>query len=340
MRAPALLAVVLLACGRDDSDSTRASRLVGATAPDSVAVETTVTGVDTSRLVERREYWTQVDTVILPPDDSLPPTASCDSSMKGDLQFYGQFEQSAPFRDWNLNEADASPHKHAYSTEHVSECAGAVRVELRKSDPLEASSHRSEIKIQADSANGGVAGTIRAGVPGTETWFGWSIYVPSDFVFETAGGEQETVTQIKACTTGRSPVWEIQIDKGTFEVNSRWGREGALKIWISQPPHHPGIPITKGAWHHFVLHGKWRGDSTGVLELWMNGTKYVDRQNVPTVWSDCSGGMQSSKVGIYKWSWEGSTSSIVDRRVLWFDSVRMTDGAHGSYATVAPRPRP
>jgi hypothetical protein len=253
----------------------------------------------------------------------------CDS-VKTNLQFLGQFEAPDPFRKWNLNEADGPAYAHAQSTTTLNECAGAVRIELRKSDPFEAGNHRAEIKIQADSANASVAGPIRAGVPGNETWFGWSIYVPSDFVFETAGNNQETVTQIKGCITGRSPVWEVQIDKGTFEVFNRFGASGSL-----QQPMVGSRPITKGAWHHFVLHAVWRSGNTGVLEMWMNGNKFIDRQNTPTIWSDCSGAMQSTKVGIYKWSWDNG-GSIVTTRVLFFDNVRLGTGS-ANYGTVVPR---
>jgi hypothetical protein len=151
-------------------------------------------------------------------------------------------------------------------------------------------------------------------------------------VFETNTNAQETVTQVKPAD-GRSPTWEMQIDKGTFRVISRWGNVNPAPQVIAGTQ-----TITKGAWHDFVFHVKWRGDNTGVMEMWMNGTKFVDRHNVPTAYSDWDSMSITPylKMGIYKWSWK-YTSSIVTHRVLYFDAVRATDGAHGSYSVVAPR---
>jgi hypothetical protein len=256
----------------------------------------------------------------------------CDND-KSDLQFAGIFEGTEPFRPWSVNEADAAPPKPKYSTTVKRDCSGSARMELRKSDPLEASSYRSELKVVRDTANGGVkvpSGTSAIGSYGSEVWMGWSIYVPGDFVFETASGEQETVIQAWS-SCGRSPPWEVQIDKGTFEVISRTGSKGSLKTTVAGTR-----PITKGAWHDFVLHIKWKGNDTGVLEMWMNGTKFISRQNTPTIWSDCTS-INFLKMGIYKWSWKAPTSSKVSTRVLYFDAVRITDGQHGSYSVVAPR---
>jgi hypothetical protein len=224
----------------------------------------------------------------------------------------------------------------------VDECSGSVKFDLRKSDPQEGTSWRTEFKLLPDSANGGVAlrkGTSVAGygpgqagaAVGSEVWAGWSIYVPADFKFDVAG-EPETVAQAwSGCSNGRSPPWEIQIDQGTFEVFSRFQADGANKSLMVGT-----APLTKGAWHKFVWHIKWAKDNTGLLEVWMNGTKIVNRHDVPTIWSDCTT-VSRFKFGIYKWSWNSPTSSVVTNRVLYFDSIRFTDGAHGSYSVVAPR---
>jgi hypothetical protein len=160
---------------------------------------------------------------------------------------------------------------------------------------------------------------------------GWSIYIPSDWVFET-GYAPETVAQVKP-GGGRSPHWEMQIDQGDFKVYSRIGGPSSCCTQTVVGT----SPVTQGAWHDFVTHVTWAGDSTGVLEMWMNGAKFVDLHNVPTAYSDWdSMGPHYLKLGVYKWSWK-SYSSLVTTRVLYFDAVRITDGAHGSYDVVKPR---
>jgi hypothetical protein len=157
------------------------------------------------------------------------------------------------------------------------------------------------------------------------------MYIPADWVFET-GYAPETVAQVKP-GGGRAPTWEIQIDRGEFEVFSRIGGGDSCceETVVGRQP------VTQGAWHDFVMHSHWKGDSTGTLEMWMNGTKFVDRHNVPTAFSDWeSMGTTYLKLGPYKWSWK-SYPSLVTTRVLYLDAVRITDGAHGSYDVVAPR---
>jgi hypothetical protein len=261
--------------------------------------------------------------------------------MKANLQFLGQFDGSAPFRRW-ATKPDAIKYSYmaAPSTAHVRECGSSVRMEVRRADEPNGTAYRTEINLNSDSTNGGVpvpAGRSVAGALGSEVWMGWSIYVPSDFVFETDGDTQETVTQIKSndCAHGRSPPWELQIERDHFRVYTRYGAPGSLVQYVA-----PIKPlIRKGAWHDFVLHIKWSNTGTGILEMWLNGSKFVDRHNVDTIWKDCTA-IVRAKMGIYKWSWDGVQSggpSNVTTRVLYFDAVRVTDGAHGSYDMVAPR---
>ena len=324
LRTGGLLATTLLglACGAGDSP-------IGPEAPAASLDPTSYNASpDSPTVAGNGEEFTSAT--------GMTPSAatSCNTDRTA-LQFGGFFEGSTPFSRWSVNEADATPHSHTHSTSVRRECSGSARIELWKSGPQEGTSYRSEIKVLQDTANGGVSvpsGQSVVGKLGTEMWMGWSIYVPSDFVFETKGNTQETVTQVKAGSSGRGPIWEMQIDKGTFRVASRWGTTNPA------PYAYVGTrPITKGAWHDFVLHAKWASGNTGFIEMWMNGTKFVDRHNVPTAFSDWdSMGTHYLKMGIYKWSWK-YTNSIVTKRVLYFDSVRITNGARGSYGVVAPR---
>jgi hypothetical protein len=271
--------------------------------------------------------------------DALNPavTASgCDTD-KSKLTFYGNFEGTSPWSGWKTGEAlryADQPWSLTAVSSPFRECSRAARFELRKSDVLIGGNHRVELTLNAPGvSNGGVSvpsGVTPIGKLGSEVWWGWSVYVPSDFVFET-GYAPETIMQVTVA--GRSPAFEIQIDKGSFKSYTRsgYGPQGSSTI---KTVNTSTTPITRGKWTTFVVHAKWRSGSDGLVQIWKDGTQIVNR-TAPSAYSDW-GSAPYPKWGIYKWSWMGS-NSIVSKRVLYIDGVRVTDGAHGSYATVAPR---
>ena len=261
-----------------------------------------------------------------------PGSVACDTSRSG-LRFLGNFEQPSPFSDWELEEASSRSWSHTAAT-LSRECKGSVRLELRKSDPEVAGSFRSEIKLNSDTlGNGGVPtpdGMTPIGQLGSEVWWGWSVYIPSDWIFEK---EYAPETLMQVSQTGRSPAFSVGIDGDEFVTETRYGhgrQEEATIITLVTSR----TPVVRGVWTDWVVHAKWSGEGDGVLEVWKNGTQIVNRAG-PTAYSDWTP-RPYPKWGIYKWSWKG-TGSIVTARSLYIDAVRITDGEHGSYAQVAPR---
>ena len=270
--------------------------------------------------------------VVVQDSAPAPESVACDTNTS-DLRFAGNFEQPSPFSDWELEEASARSWSHAAAT-LSRECRGSVRFELRKSDPQVAGSFRTEIKLNSDTlGNGGVPtpdGMTPIGQLGSEVWWGWSVYIPSDWIFEK---EYAPETLMQVSQTGRSPAFSVGIDGDEFVTETRYGhgrQEAATIITLVTSR----TPVSQGAWTDWVVHAKWSGGSDGVLEVWKNGTQVVNRGG-PNAYSDWTP-RPYPKWGIYKWSWNG-TSSIVTTRSLYIDAVRITDGQHGSYAQVAPR---
>jgi hypothetical protein len=257
---------------------------------------------------------------------SVATAVGCDSVKTG-LQLMLQFDGPSPYRYVHRNEADVAVHSHSQSTTTFNECAAAVKFDLRVTDPMEGTAHRVEFKLHPDSGNGTVAlpsGTSVAGYYGSEVWGGWSLYIPSDW---TTAAQSETVIQAwSACSNGRSPPWEIQTSGTLFKVYTRY-QNGTTNVNTMAG----SAQITKGAWHHFVWHHIWKDDATGLLEVWMNGTKFVNRPANATIWRDCHQ-VTRLKFGMYKWSNWGD----VTQRVIYFDNLRFTNGT-GNYNLVVPR---
>lgn len=266
-------------------------------------------------------------------DSSSAPSPMVCDTLRSALLFYGNFEQPSAFAGWRLDEASGRSWSHTADTLHR-ECLGSARIELRKSDPLVAGNHRSEIKRGTGVANGSVplpqGYSLPIGHLGSEVWWGWSVYIPPDWEFEPEYAP-ETIMQV--AQGGRSPVFSLGIDGGNFYTETRfgYGAQGAASITTLVTS---STPITRGVWTDWVVHAKWSGGSDGVLQIWKNGIQIVNRTG-PTAYSDWPPNPYP-KWGIYKWSWSG-TRSIVSTRSLNIDAVRVADGAQGSYAVVAPR---
>lgn len=276
------------------------------------------------------------------PAPELPPApepGGCDTD-KSKLTFYGSFEAPSPWDTWRLDEATPDPSEtwglNALASP-TRECGQAARIELRESDGIIAGNHRREIKLQntgASGGNGGVpvpSGVTPIGGLGSEVWWGWSVYIPSDWVFETRWAP-ETIMQV--VQAGRSPAFSVGIDGANFYTETRYGygSQGSSTISVVQTS---TTPVTRGAWTDFVVHAKWSAGDDGLLEIWKDGRQIVSRHG-PTAYRDWSSAPYP-KWGIYKWSWTTTSNSIVSERALLIDAVRITDGAHGSYDVVAPR---
>jgi hypothetical protein len=266
-----------------------------------------------------------------------PPTGGCDS-VKSALQFAGNFEGGSPWSGWDITQVGAA----SWNLQNVSspqrECAKAARIELRRTDPIIAGNNRAQIQVQQTGfGNGGVSvpsGETISGGMGDERWIGFSVYIPSDWVFETGYAPEviwETLDGV------RSPPLALEVNGTNWMIHNTTGHGSQNDpSWVSRYDY---SPVQRGAWTDWVVHVKWSGGSTGVLQVWKNGSMIVNRSNTWTTYTD-TGNYTKPLWGIYKWSWNASTSggnSIVSSRTLYIDNVRVTDGAHGSYAAVAPR---
>jgi hypothetical protein len=220
------------------------------------------------------------------------------------------------------------------STSLAREGGRAARIELRQSDPIIAGSHRAQLQYDVSGkGNGGVpvpSGESPAGKLGSERWIGFSVYIPSSWTFETSYAP-ETIWEI--LNGVRSPFMEIQISGSNWQFINRTGCCSQNDpSWQQQTFN---TPVQRGQWTDWVIHYKLGTGTSGFLEVWKNGVQIVNKQNTWTTWTDLSS-FSKPLWGIYKWSWSGS-GSITNERDLLIDAIRITDGAHGSYATVAPR---
>ncbi|MEU9574777.1 heparin lyase I family protein [Streptomyces massasporeus] len=173
----------------------------------------------------------------------------------------------------------------------------AARFELRKTDPIVSSSKRAEISQRDEQpAN-------------AERWYGFSINLASSWAYDTSA---EIVSQWHQCDTacpGGSPPLALLTDEGRWKIDFR-GQFLDLGAY------------TTGVWVDWVFHVTWRTDSSGVLQVWKNGERVVNRTGATH-----DGGPRSPyfKFGIYKWDWNTGAPSSTTQRVMYYDALRLGD---------------
>jgi hypothetical protein len=100
-------------------------------------------------------------------------------------------------------------------------------------------------------------------------------------------------------------------------------------------------PIIKDAWVQFVWEIKHSYKADGFVRLWINDTQVINHSG-PNEYNDVQ--LPYWKMGIYKWAWQGTGTTMVSKRVLYYDDVRI-GGTGVTYsdmvpATTAPIPTP
>jgi hypothetical protein len=250
------------------------------------------------------------------------------------LAFLGDFENG--FTGWNTSEHCCS-YSQGLVSDPVRAGRNALRIELRREDPQVALGPRSELI----AFPGNIPTTERTPVGGVgdEVWWGLSIYVPTDWQYDTLPEIVHQVHEqpdIELGETWRPPPFALQVRGNAWEVWNRWDPEPLTGTTLT--PDQQALlwsgPIAKGRWTDWIVHAKWAFDSAGVLEVWRDDTKVVEKRG-PNAYNDRNS--MYLKVGIYKWPWKAApTPSDPAVRVVYYDEVRIAAG-QGRYSAVAPR---
>lgn len=200
----------------------------------------------------------------------------------------------------------------------------AAKFTLYKDDPDASNSRRAELRLNAVPTK-------------SEYWYGFSIYLPLEFVKDTSF---EIVTQWNAKPDRdlgedwRSPQMSLTTQNGQWKVHRLWDPKPVTRN--NTPAGKESIDLGKyqtAVWTDWVFHVKWSYKSDGLVEVWKNG-KLVIRKTGPNTYNDRIGPYQ--KFGIYKPEWKyNRDESITTKRVVYFDSVRMGN-ASSNYEDVAP----
>lgn len=223
---------------------------------------------------------------------------------------------------------DISPnHPAEVVTQPVRKGRHAVRITLAPGD-IAASKERAELKI-GDKEIERVHGR-----QGGEIWYGWSLFLPPDYV-HPSGGQFQIVSQWHHRPPPRSvtaipgkPSHVTGPPPLALYLAPQEGRD--VLILIGQPspqapPRHLGArPIRRGTWTDLVFHLRSSTGSDGFVEAWLDGLPLTaGRMYGPTLYNPESNYL---RLGLYR------RKGVPTTNHLYYDEVRLG----GSYHAVAP----
>jgi len=196
---------------------------------------------------------------------------------------------------------------------HGNNCA---RFELHKTDPIVSGSVRAE--IQPDNYTD---------LETSELWYGFSVYL-ENWATDDFG---ESVPIQWQDVDGSCPPLSIQSYDDHLHLK-QCINGGTLDNDLGSVPNNQ--------WIDFVIHVKWSASGTissgsGQIQLWMNGTKLVDKNNIRT---NSTGGSYL-KFGMNKFNWDGTSglTSSQTQRIFYVDDFRMSNTVgSGGYNDVDP----
>jgi hypothetical protein len=192
------------------------------------------------------------------------------------------------------------------TAEQVKAGSNALRMEVRSTDAQTSGSIRSEITLDSDPLN-------------QDRWYGFSLYL-KDWVDDDAG---EVVYQWHPDNSNGSAAMALLTNGGRFTYVTNNNGTTSNNTYTDLGP------VISNRWVDFVIHIRWATDSTGLLQVWMNGNQLINRSAVKT-----AALTSYFKLGIDKFGWL-SQASPVTQRVSYYDEVRIGN-ASATYNDVAP----
>lgn len=157
-----------------------------------------------------------------------------------------------------------------YSANRYKPTGKAMKVEIQVGD-VAAAANRSEVLARFPGSFSGTSYEKWDDPIGSVRWYGFSVYIPSDFTTDATGVNWLTILQLKGYQGGSPPI-SIAIKRSNFRLD---GTRGANSGNI---PNDGTIgPITKGAWHRIVFGVKLSTTNNGWVEAWFNGVNTIPR---------------------------------------------------------------
>jgi hypothetical protein len=169
----------------------------------------------------------------------------------------------------------------------------SARFELRDTDPMNNSGTRAEITFPTTTS--------------LNRWYSYAL------LFDSANYKKdwsdEVITQWHQ-GGGKTPALCLRTKNDRLYLR-------IMGVWFDL------CGLDKGKWHTYVMHIKHSSGSDGLVEIWRDGVKILSRtgQNMYRVTGDIKN--PNLKLGIYKSAWNDNATTATNKRVLYFDEIRI-----------------
>jgi hypothetical protein len=178
----------------------------------------------------------------------------------------------------------------------------SAKFELRDTDEMNNSGTRAEITFPT--------------ITNLTRWYSFAIYFPAlDYLKDT---DDEVINQWHQ-GGGLTPALCIRTMNDSMYLRVIED-PGGDDEWINL-----GF-IRKNVWRTFVMHIVHSSTTSGVVEIWIDGDKILNRTGKKTMYP-VTGSVTNPnwKLGIYKSGWNDASTTDTDRRVILFDDIRYGD---------------
>lgn len=146
---------------------------------------------------------------------------------------------------------------------------------------------------------------------GWDRYYGWVLYLPTNWAYNTSRGQ--SVSQLAADTTcGGQQTEMFQILGTRLEVK----RELVNPCSPTRQTLTVVDPVSRGAWHRVVIRKKWAADSTGIFQVWYDGSLKIDRRNQANSFTGSH--LYRWSIGLY------ANFNTAGSRTLYVDHARVT----------------
>lgn len=186
---------------------------------------------------------------------------------------------------------------------------------------------------------GGINADVRSGLKLNEDlWYGFSVYIPKSHTPDNTRGETIAQWHGNVDKNGKPipgmPQVTLRLSAGNWQLGILGGENNKKQKWF----HVGKLPaVVRGQWHDIVFHFVWAKDNKGLVEMWLNGTQYINHSGVNVQPNETKASF--FKYGVYKTSWRSNIdmgdADIRDRE-FWFDELRIARGHGDLRRTVDP----
>ena len=144
-------------------------------------------------------------------------------------------------------------------------------------------------------------GAFRNLQPGSERWYGWSYYLPSEGMKEESSGLHFQLHGSPDQDLGepwRKPMMFMTVKEGRMSFSWTWDAERVSPKNQNIDANKRGTSVSgnfRDRWVDIVVHAKfdWTSNRNGVLEVWIDGNKVINEQGIRLGYNDDRGAYPS-----------------------------------------------